>query len=121
MQDDSAVPTDILHELKCSVCGRFFLSKAGLVNHLKSHGRWPNKAVYEEALPARPTKHTCPTCGLVCKSAGGLIRHSMIHKDVPEPEISNNENFKCYICERTCKTKADLKSHLRAHNRAVNN
>ena len=38
MLDDSAVPTDVLNELKCSVCGRFLLSIAGLVNHLKSHG-----------------------------------------------------------------------------------
>ena len=90
MQDDSAVPTDVLNELKCSVCGRFLLSKAGLINHLKSHGLWPNEAVYEETLPARPTKHTCPTCGLVCKSAGGLTRHSKIHKDVPQPEMLSN-------------------------------
>ena len=50
-QDDSAVPTDVLNELKCSVCGRPLLSKEGLVNHLKSQGQWPNEAVYDEALP----------------------------------------------------------------------
>ena len=119
-QDDSAAPTDVLNGLKCNVCGRLLLSKAGLVNRLKSHGQWPNETVYEETLSGRPRKHTCPTCGLVCKSAGGLARHSKIHKDVPQPEISNKGNFKCYICQRTCKTKAGLKSHLRAHDRAVN-
>ena len=36
-----------------------------------------------------------------------MTRDSKIHKDVPQPEISNNRNFKCYICERKCKTKAD--------------
>ena len=30
MQDESAVTTDVLQELKCSVCGRFLLSKAGM-------------------------------------------------------------------------------------------
>ena len=120
-QDDNAVPTDVLNELKCSVCGRLLLSKADSVNHLKSHELWPNEAVFEKALPGRPTRHTCPTCGLECKSAGGLTRHSKIRKDVPQLEISNNGNFKCYICERTCKTKAGLKSHLRAHDRTVNN
>ena len=35
---DSAVPADVMNELKCSVCGRLLLSKAGLVNHFKSHG-----------------------------------------------------------------------------------
>ena len=107
--------TDVLNELKCSVCGRLLLSKASLVNHLKSHGQWTNEAVLGEALPGRPRKHTCPICGFVCKSAGGLIRHSKIRKDVSQPEISNNGNFKCYLCERTCKTKVGLKSHLRAH------
>ena len=50
--------TDALTELKCSVCGPFLLSKAGLVNHLKSHRQRSNGAVYEEAPLARPTKHT---------------------------------------------------------------
>ena len=66
MQDDNTVPTDVLHELKCSVCGCFLLSMTGLVNHLKSHGQRPNEAVYEEAVPARPIKHSCPTCMYVC-------------------------------------------------------
>ena len=102
------------------MCGRLLLSNAGLVNHLKSHGQWTNE-VAEEALPGRPRNQTCPTCGLVCKSAGGLTWHSKIHKDVPQPETSNMRNFKCYICERTCKTKAGLKSHLRAHDHAAYN
>ena len=104
----------------CSVCGRLLLSKSGLVYHLKSHGQLPNEADYEEALPGRPRRHNCPTCGLVCKSAGGLTRHSKIRKDVPQSEISNNGTFKCYICKCTCKIKARLRSHLRAHDHAVN-
>ena len=95
------------------------LSKAGLVKHLKLHGLWPNEAVYEEALPGRPRKHTCSTRSLVCKSAGGLTRHSKSHKDVPQPVISDNGNFKCYICERACKAKAGLKSHLHARRMIV--
>ena len=95
-QDDSVAPTDVLNELKCSLCGRLLLSKAGLVNHLKSHGQWQNEAVCEEALPGRPRKHTRPTCGLVSKSAGGLNRHSKIHKYVPQPEISNNGHLPTY-------------------------
>ena len=97
------------------------MSKAGFVNHLKSHGQWTNEEVDEGALRGRPRNHTCPTCDLVCKSAGVLTRHSKIHKGIPQPDTSNNGNFKCYICERACKTKAGLKSHLRAHDRAVNN
>ena len=76
------------------------------------------RRLYLDVRENTPVLHAC---GLVYKSAGGLTRHPKIHKDVPQPEIPNNENFKCYICERTCKTKAGLKSHLRAHDRAVNN
>ena len=89
-----------------------------MVNQLKSHVQRHNEAVYEEALPARPTKHTCPTCSLVCKSAGGLTRHSKIHKNIPQPVTSNNGRFKCHFCKSTCKTLAGLKSHLRAPGRA---
>ena len=56
--------------------------------------------MYEEALPARSTKHTCPTCGLVCKSAGGLNRHSKIHKDAPPTVTSNNGKFKYYASRK---------------------
>ena len=118
-QDESAVPVDVQEELKCNVCGRFLLSRAGLINHLKSHNQRQNQSFYEEVLPPRPPMHSCPTCGLVCKSAGGLTRHSKIHKDVPQPAPSKEGKFKCYICECSCKTEAGLKSHLRAHGRAV--
>ena len=46
-QDDSAVPADVMNELKCSVCGHLLLSTAGLVNHLKSHRQWSNEEVDE--------------------------------------------------------------------------
>ena len=63
-------------------------------------------AVCEEALlyVASPTKHTCPTCGLVCKLAGGFNWHSKMPIDVPQPVISNNGKFKCmYVCMYTCR------------------
>ena len=112
MQDNSSVPTDVLHELKCCMCRHFLQSKAGLVNHLKSHGQEHNEALYEEALPARHTKHTSRTCGLVCKSAGGLTWDSKIHNSVPQSVTSVNGKFKCHICKSTCKTVARFKSYL---------
>ena len=82
MQVESDVPTDVMHELKCSLCGRFLLSKADMVDHLKSHGERDNQAVYEEDLLACLTIPACPTSGLACHLAGGLTRHSKIHRDV---------------------------------------
>ena len=120
-QDESEVPVDVQEELKCNVCGRILLSRAGLVNHLKSHNqRRRNQAFYEDVLPPRPHMHSCPACGIVCKSAGGLKRHTKIHKDVPQPAAPPKEGkFKSHICERSFKTEAGLKSHLRAHGRAA--
>ena len=109
IQDDSGMATDFLHELKCSVCRRFLLSKASFGDHQKLHGQRSNEAVYEAALSGNPTKHTFPTCSLICKLAGGLTRHSKIHKDVTQPVISSNGKLKCLICKRTCKTVAGLK------------
>ena len=56
------------------------VNQLGLVNHLKWYGQRHKQVVYEETLSGHPTKPTCPTCRLVCKSAGDLIRHSKIHK-----------------------------------------
>ena len=46
MQDDRAVSSDVLQELKCSVCGRFHLSKRGMEITSNRHSE---AVVYEEA------------------------------------------------------------------------
>ena len=57
-QDDNAVPADVMTELKCSVCRRLLLSKAGLVNHLKSHGQWSNEEVDDRGGSACTSEKT---------------------------------------------------------------
>ena len=42
------------------MCGRLLLSKAGLVNYLKSHGQWTNEEIDEEAVPGRQRKPHLP-------------------------------------------------------------
>ena len=90
--------------------------KSRYVNHHKAH----NQNIYKDVLPSQPTAHTCSVCGLVCKSAGGLNRHTKIHKNAQKvatmtalPIGSKLEKYKCYICE----TEAWLISHLGAHDR----
>ena len=90
-------------QLRIDIISRARFAFGLTINH-GMHGYRPNGEVYEDALPACPTKHICPKCGLVCESAGGLTRHSKIHKDVPQMVTSNNGKFKCHICEHTCKT-----------------
>ena len=102
---------------KCESCGRILLSKAGYVNHLKSHQRNPPARV----VPPQPDSTTCAVCGKVCKSTSGLKRHMAVHKDdIKHPDPINpvkTLTFVCHVCHRPCKSAAGLRSHLRAHER----
>ena len=86
-QDVSNIPSNLGHVWICNVCSCVLLSKAGYVNHMKSHNskssapQWAacNFPVHNSSV------HACTTCPKACKSAGGL------------------------------KSAASLKSHLIAH------
>ena len=76
---------DISSHWKCETCGRFLLSKAGYINHLKSHQRCPTAN-----LPPQPDSTTCAVCSKVCKSIPGLKRHMVVHKDeLKHPDTIN--------------------------------
>ena len=107
---------DVVKNWKCEVCERIMLSKAGYVNHAKSHFRQQNQAAYENILPPRPADTTCVLCSKVCKSACGLKRHIVVHKnDIQQTSLKTN--FICHVCYKSCKSAAGLKSHLRGHGR----
>ena len=108
---------------KCDTCSRILLSKAGYVNHMKSHERVPAESTH--VLPPQPGDTTCAVCEKTCKTTAGLKRHMKIHKDIIPQRSAVNPitvlDFICHICHRPCKSAAGLKSHLRAHGRTVNN
>ena len=103
--------------LICETCGRALLSKAGYVNHVKSHTATPSAA----NVPWQPACTVCVICSKACKSVSGLKRHMAVHKSsISHPDPINpvkNLNFVCHICHRPCKSAAGLQSHLRAHER----
>ena len=103
----------------CRTCGRVLLSRAGYVNHLKSHEERPST----HTIPPRPDSTTCVVCMKVCKSESGLKRHMVVHKDaIHHPDPINHVKtvaFVCHICYRSCKSAAGLRSHLRAHGRTI--
>ena len=74
------VPGDV-NSWKCETCGRALLSKAGYVNHVKSHVS-SQAHVIHGSLPSRPQGHICLMCNKVCKSAPGLKRYIVVHKDL---------------------------------------
>ena len=103
----------------CEVCDRSLLSKAALVNHLKSHDRPGAATVIPCSIPTNEAHIlSCPLCPKVCKSTGGLKRHLKIHGDAGSVAVAaTSGSFACHICQLQCKSTAGLKSHLRAHGR----
>ena len=109
----------------CDVCDRKLLSKAGLVNHMKSHelnrsSRLPpvNVPLHNDVI--NQGGHTCPHCSKVCKSAGGLKRHMKVHGNDPlsvVPAVPPAGEFTCPKGSKQSKSLAGHKSHLRWHDR----
>lgn len=81
-QDTNAMPAAVQLDFKCNVCGRYLLSRAGLVNRLMSHVPIRNQAAFDEGFQPQ---HTGPICGLVCKLAVRITGHSKINIDVHQP------------------------------------
>lgn len=117
--DTQNLPADI-RIWRCEVCSRVLKSKAGYVNHLKTHDS--NCRTDMSVLPSQPAENVCVICGKVCKSARGLKIHMHVHKEViPQSDPINpvkTTSFVCHICFRPCKSSSGLKSHLRAHARS---
>lgn len=102
------------------MCGCFFFSRAGLVNHLCRMGQEGiNQLV--RCFPPRPPQHICPTCGLACKSADVLTRHSKIHKDLFQLMTLKDGQFKWHVCKQWSKAEGVSKSHVCAHCHALIN
>ena len=94
---------------------RVLLLKAGYVNHMKSHIDRP----LSSSVPQRPDSTVCVICDKVCRSASGLKRLMVEHKDSISHVDPINPfkilTFVCHVCHRPCKSAAGLQSHLRTH------
>ena len=51
------------------------------INHVKSHAS-SQPLVIHASLAPRPQGYICLMCNKVCKSAPGLKRHIVVHKDL---------------------------------------
>ena len=98
----------------CETCGRILLSKAGYVNHMKSHQRNPPA----RTVPPQPDSTTCAVCGKVCKSASGLKRHMAVHKeDIQHPDPINpvkTLTFVCHVSSNNASTLCPRSSPFRS-------
>ena len=74
------VPGDV-NSWECETYDRALFSKAGYVKQFKSHASFQPRVIHA-SLPPRPQGHICLMCNKVCKSAPGLKRHMVVHKDL---------------------------------------
>nr|BBF98783.1 zinc-finger protein [Plasmodiophora brassicae] len=77
----------------CTICGRRFIHKANLANHIASH--------------SNPSEYACSICGKQFSQKGSVRVHERIH--------DQNSGHSCPICGKTSSTKGNLKSHLLTH------
>ncbi|XP_066442734.1 zinc finger protein 250-like isoform X2 [Eleutherodactylus coqui] len=101
----------------CSVCGKCFRRKSGLITHQITHGgsgdfRCPycdlcfatksSLSIHEQThVQKKPLP--CPECGKIFPTKKRLTRHRQIH--------TNERPFKCSECGDTFKRKAHLQRH----------
>ena len=85
-QDTSVVSVDIHQEVKYIIFRSFLLSRAGLIKPLQiilARGKTKQMTT--------STKVTCFTCNLVCKSIGGLTRHSIYTKCLSKSNLEGQK------------------------------
>ncbi|XP_068188655.1 zinc finger protein 32-like isoform X2 [Antennarius striatus] len=77
----------------CSLCGKSYLRKGSLRDHMKLH--------------AEGKHFSCSFCSKKFYSRTGIERHTRIH--------TGEKPYSCYFCDRGFAQKSTLVSHLRIH------
>jgi len=118
--------TLLKHTRKCSatpcpVCGKEFMSKWKLGNHVKGHMDTKSHICDEcgkdflhnftlvehiEIVHQGKRPYTCTRCDKTFSRAGNLRAHKLIHTGV--------RPFPCNLCEKECREKIQLIKHLRS-------
>jgi len=118
--------TLLKHTRKCSatpcpVCGKEFMSKWKLGNHVKGHMDTKSHICDEcgkdflhnftlvehiEIVHQGKRPYTCTRCEKTFSRAGNLRAHKLIHTGV--------RPFPCKLCEKECREKIQLIKHLRS-------
>ncbi|CAH0757579.1 unnamed protein product [Diatraea saccharalis] len=81
------------HKQECEVCGKKFLYKSLMEQHLRVHtGEKP---------------HKCDVCGKAFNTTFSLTTHKYIH--------NNEKPFKCSFCDHACRDSSSLRKHQSVH------
>lgn len=103
----------------CDICGKGLIDLTTLHLHTESHK--PKGELRTFTRATNPTRrvnktHFCETCGITCNSYSSYYTH------VKNKHIEQFKErgllitlFKCTECKHSCKTKAELTSHMRVH------
>jgi len=80
--------------ITCNECGKTFVSKICLRNHV----RHMHLGIFN---------HRCPVCQLGCRTRAELKLHLESHSDI--------RNYNCHVCQKSFKQKKNLVSHEKLH------
>lgn len=111
---------------QCSECGKTYLYRVGLTNHLKSHNRdkYPEKLykckicdksykcqksvdIHERSVHTGARPAVCSVCDAAFYHEEYLKQHMMLH--------TGETPFHCPVCDRGYNQRGNMKSHLRIH------
>ena len=78
-------PMELKGSMKCELCGRICLSRAGFKSHMRSHEENPTQVKYPEQVGLK-----CFKCGKIAKSKAGMQSHLRSHARKEEEEVEDN-------------------------------
>lgn len=103
----------------CSICGKGLIDLTTLNLHTESHK--PKGELRTFTRATNPTRrvnktHFCETCGITCHSYSSYYTHvKNKHFEQFKARGLTITLFHCTECKHSCKTKAELTSHMRVH------
>jgi KRAB domain-containing zinc finger protein len=107
---------------RCKQCGKSFIK---LINHVrKAHPEFPllkcaacraafisKRQLQYHWLDKHTSVHSCPECGLNCKTFSAMQRHSSLRHN----KLAASPKHKCATCDQSFNYRAQLDIHARKH------
>lgn len=113
----------IERKFKCTICNARFKQRTNLTVHKKSHGNPTtvkcticSRVLKTQSILNRHMKtvhskndqlYMCALCPVTFNNRPAILSHLRRHRDV--------NGFKCHTCDKTYRTKSNLRKHVRIH------
>ncbi|XP_077137491.1 uncharacterized protein LOC143803032 isoform X1 [Ranitomeya variabilis] len=108
----------------CTECNKLFITKAGLISHVKTHiekkpyscpecwkcFKWKSALISHSQIHSREKSYSCPQCGKCFSWKSAFDRHKRIHRQ--------EKPYSCSQCDTCFTHKSLLVKHQKTHTRA---